>query len=176
MSTTTTSADRIVRRRVAVEFLGKGMSMADVALVIGVSLSSVKRWKKAFRLGGAAALEPKPHPGRPAKLTSPQRDRLRQRLLAGPRAAGFLTELWTCARVAELVRLEFGVSYHPDHLGRILHDLGFSPQKPQRRAAERNEAAIERWRSQDWPRIKKRPGDGARRSSFSTNPASVCNR
>jgi len=176
MSTTTTSADKIVRRRVAVEFLGKGMSMADVALVLGVSLSSVKRWKKAFRLGGAAALEPKPSPGRPSKLTSPQRERLRQRLLAGPRAAGFPTELWTCARVAELVRREFDVSYHPDHLGRILHDLGFSPQKPQRRAAERNEPAIERWRSHNWPRIKKRPGDDEQRSSFSTNPAFDSNR
>ena len=176
MSTTTTSADKIVRRRVAVEFLGKGMSTADVALVMGVCLSSVKRWKKAFRLGGAAALEPKTHPGRPAKLTSLQRERLRQLLVAGPRAAGFLTELWTCARVAELVRREFDVSYHPDHLGRILHDLGFSPQKPQRRAAERNEEAIERWRSHDWPRIKKRPGDDARRLSFSTNPASACSR
>lgn len=93
MSTTTTSADKIVRRRVAVEFLGKGMSMADVALVMGVSLSSVKRLKKAFRTGGAAALEPKPNPGRPPKLTSPERERLRQRLLAGPRAAEFLTEL-----------------------------------------------------------------------------------
>jgi transposase len=176
MSTTTTSADRIVRHRVAVEFLGKGMSMADVALVMGVRLSSVKRGKKAFRLGGAAALEPKPNRGRSAKLTSPQRERLRQLLLVGPRGAGFLTELWTCARVAELVRREFGVSYHPDHLGRILHVLGFSPQKPQRRAAERNDAAIERWRSHDWPRIKKRPGDDALRSSFSTNPASACNR
>ena len=150
--------------------------MADVALVIGVSLSSVKPWKKAVRLGGAAALEPKPSPGRPSKLTSPQRERLRQRLLAGPRATGFSTELWTCARVAELVRREFGVSYHPDHLGRILHDLGFSPQKPQRRAAERNEPAIAQWRSHDWPRIKKRPGDDALRSSFSMNPASACNR
>lgn len=176
MSITTTSADRIVRRRVAVEFLGKGMSMADVALVMGVSLSSVKRWKKAFRTGGAAALEPKPNRGRPTKLSATQKQRLRQLLLAGPRAAGFSTELWTCRRVAEVVRREFGVSHHPDHLGRILHDLGFSPQKPQRRAAERNEAAIERWRSHDWPRIKKRPAAGEQPSCFSTNPASGCNR
>jgi transposase len=176
MTTTTTSADKIVRRRVAVEFLGKGMTMADVALVLGVSLSSVKRWKRAFRLGGAAALEPQPRPGPPTKLTSSQRERLRRLLLEGPRAAGFDTALWTCARVAELVRREFDVEYHPDHLGRILHDLGFSPQKPQRRASERNEPAIERWRSHDWPRIKKRPGDGVRRSSFSMNPASACNR
>ena len=176
MSTTTTTADKIVRRRVAVEFLGKGMSTADVALVLGVSVSSIKRWKRAFRLGGAAALEPQPRPGPRAKLTSSERERLRRLLVAGPRAAGFSTELWTCARVAELVRREFGVDYHPDHLGRILHDLGFSPQKPQRRAAERNEAVIERWRSHDWPRIKKRPGDDALRSSFSMNPAFDCSR
>ena len=176
MSTTTTTADKIVRRRVAVEFLGKGMSTADVALVLSVSLSSVKRWKRAYRLGGVAALEPQPRRGPRTKLTSSERERLRRLLLEGPRAAGFATELWTCARVAELVQREFGVSYHPDHLGRILHDLGFSPQKPQRRAAERNEAAIERWRSHDWPRIKKRPGDGALRSSFSMNPAFDCNR
>jgi len=176
MSTTTTTADKIVRRRVAVEFLGKGMSTADVALVLGVSLSSVKRWKRAFRLGGSAALESKPRRGPRTKLTSSERERLRRLLVAGPRAAGFSTELWTCARVAELVRREFGVTYHPDHLGRILHDLGFSPQKPQRRAAERNEAAIERWRSHDWPRIKKRPGEDVRPSCFSTNPASDCNR
>ena len=152
------------------------MTTADVALVLGVSLSSVKRWKRAFRLGGAAALEPKPRPGPATKLTPSQRERLRRRLVAGPRAVRFSTELWTCARVAELVQREFGVSHHPDHLGRILHDLGFSPQKPQRRAAERNEAAIERWRSHDWPRIKKRPDDGGRPSSSSMNPASDCNR
>jgi len=176
MSTTTTTTDKIVRRRVAVEFLGKGMTMADVALVLCVSLSSVKRWKKAFRSGGAAALEPKPGAGRPPKLTSLQRERLRGLLLAGPRAAGFATELWTCRRVAEVVRREFGVTYHPDHLGRILHDLGFSPQKPQRRAAERNKPVIERWRSHDWPRTRKRPDAGERPSCFSMNPASACNR
>jgi transposase len=176
MSTTTTTADKIVRRRVAVEFLGKGMTTADVALVLGVSLSSVKRWKRAYRLGGAAALEPQPRSGPPTKLTPAQRERLRRLLLDGPRTVGFATELWTCARVAELVRREFGVSYHPDHLGRILQDLGFSPQKPQRRAAERNETAIERRRTDDWPRIKKRLGNGGLRSSISTNPASDCKR
>lgn len=90
------------------------------------------------------ALEAQPRPGPPMKLTQSQHDGLRRLLVAGPRAAGFSTELRTCARVAEMVRREFGVEYHPDHLGRILHDLGFSPQKPQRRAAERNEAVIER--------------------------------
>jgi transposase len=171
MTTTTTTADKIVRRRVAVEFLGKGMTMADVALVLGVSLSSVKRWKKAHRQGGDEALLPKPQLGPESKLDASQRERLQELLLAGPLAAGFSTELWTCRRVAEVVRREFGVDYHPDHLGRILHDLGFSPQKPQRRASERNEAAIARWRSHDWPRIKKSAAEGTPSSSFSMNPA-----
>ncbi len=76
--------------------------------------------------------------------------------MRGPLSAGFHTDLWTCRRVAEVVRREFGIAYHPAHLGRILHDLGFSPQKPQRRARERDEAAIQRWRERDWLRIKKR--------------------
>ena len=92
-------------------------------------------------------------------------------MIAGPLAAGFETDLWTCPRVAQVVRREFGISYHPDHLGRILHVLGFSPQKPQRRARERDEAAIKRWREKDWPRIKKRAASGKLPSSFSTKPA-----
>lgn len=175
-TTTTTPADKMVRRRMAVEFLGKGMTMADVALVLGVSLSSVKRWKQAHRDGGDEGLEPKPQAGPEPKLDDAQRERLCELLLLGPLAAGFSTELWTCRRVAEVVRREFGVDYHPDHLGRILHDLGFSPQKPQRRASERNKAAIARWRSHDWPRIKKSPAVGARSSSFSMNPAFGCSR
>ncbi|HEX4129867.1 MAG TPA: IS630 family transposase [Pirellulales bacterium] len=171
-----TAADKVVLRRFAIELLDKQMTIADVAQVVGVSDSSVKRWKKAFREGGDAALQPKPHPGSPRKLTLVQQQRLRQLLIKGPRAAGFDTELWTCRRVAAVVQRTFGVEYHPDHLGRILHDLGFSPQKPQRRAAERDEEAIARWRTHDWPRIKKRPAAPARRSSFSTKPASACSR
>ena len=73
------------------------------------------------------------------------------------------------------VQHEFGISYHPDHLGRILHDLGFSPQKPQQRARERDEEAIARWRKQDWPRIKK-GDDGAKLPScFSMKQAFFCN-
>jgi transposase len=171
-----TAAEKVILRRFAIELLEKQMTIADVAQVVGVSDSSVKRWRKAFREGGDAALQPKPHPGSPMKLTFLQRRRLRQLLIKGPRAAGFDTELWTCRRVAVVVQRTFAVEYHPDHLGRILHDLGFSPQKPQRRAAERDAAAIERWRTHDWPRIKKRPVAPAPRSSFSTKPASVCNR
>jgi transposase len=155
MSISISTAAMTTRRLFVIELLGKGMTQTDVALVSGMSLSTVKRWKKAFDAGGEAALAPKPHPGPRPKLALKERKRLCRLLLAGPRAAGFSTDLWTCRRVADVVRREFQVEYHPDHLGRILHDLGFSPQKPQRRASERDEQAIARWRQQDWPQIKK---------------------
>ena len=80
--------------------------------------------------------------------------------MRGPLAAGYFTDLWTCGRVGQVIAETFGVTYHVDHVGRLLHDLGFSPQKPRRRARERDEAAIERWRREDWPRIKKgEPGE-----------------
>lgn len=78
-------------------------------------------------------------------------------LLEGPLAAGFPTDLWTLTRVAQVIERHFGVKYHPGHVWRILRDLGWSPQKPERRARERDEEAIERWRKEDWPRIRKKP-------------------
>jgi transposase len=164
----------MVRRLIAVELLRDGNLLTEVADLVNVSVSSVKRWKKAFQQGGLAALAPKRHPGPTSKLSVPQKRRLREILLRGPQAAGFHTDLWSCPRVAEVVQREFGIVYHPDHLGRILHDLGFSPQKPQRRARERDEAAIERWRRYDWPRIKKGDDAGKLPSCFSMKPASSC--
>jgi transposase len=176
MSTSGPAADSITRRLIAVELLGDGKLLTEVADLLQVSVSSLKRWNKAFRQGGVAALAPKRHPGPQSKLSATQRQRLREILLHGPLAAGFATDLWTCRRVAEVVQREFGISYHPDHLGRILHDLGFSPQKPQRRARERNEAAIARWREDDWPRIKKGDDAGKLPSCFSMKQAFFCNR
>jgi len=147
------------------------MTQEAVAERLQVSLSSIKRWKKAFQQGGLAALAPKPRKPARRRLSMSQGERLRQILIAGPLVAGFSTDLWTCRRVAEVVRREFDISYHPDHLGRILHDLGFSPQKPQRRARERDEAAIARWRREDWPRIKKKAAAAKLASCFSTKLA-----
>jgi len=105
---------------------------------------------------------------------SSQKKQLVALLTAGPLAAGYRTDLWTCGRVAEVVRKKFRVSYHPDHLGRILHDLGFTPQKPLRVAREQDAAAVERWRKKDWPRIKKRLAATVQASFLSTNPAFAC--
>jgi len=152
-----TAAELEARRLRAADLLAKGRKPAEVAHLVGASLSSVKRWKRALAAGGKSALAAKPLPARQAKLSALQRQGLVESLLKGPLAAGYRTDLWTCRRVADLVQKTFGVSYHPAHLGRMLHDLGFTPQKPQVLARERDEQAIARWQKRDWPRLKKRP-------------------
>ena len=76
-------------------------------------------------------------------------------LLQGPLAHGYRTNLWTTARIVELIQRKYGVQHHGDHVGRLMHSLKWSPQKPERRALERDEKAIARWKQKDWPRIKK---------------------
>lgn len=154
-----------VRRRIGGQLLQAGKGVREVARLVGASPSSVSRWKQALEEGGIEALRAKPHSGRRARLKPEQKQRLEQVLLAGPRAAGFVTDLWTLARVAQVIERLFGVSYHPGHVWYLLRDLGWSCQKPERRARERDEAAIAAWRKDDWPRIKKRP-IASKRASF----------
>jgi len=97
-------------------------------------------------------------------------------LVARLLTAGFRTDLWTCGRVATLVRKQFGVSYHPDHLGRIMHLLGFSPQKPRIVAREQDPKAVERWRREGWPQIKKKPDAAEPALYLSMKPAFACSR
>jgi transposase len=130
------------------------------------------RWRNARNQGGVAALRVRFSPGRPPKLNPQQRQRLVKLLLRGATAQGYRTEIWTTARIAALIRKTFGVRYHRDHVGRLLHALGFSHQKPERRALERNEEAIERWKEAEWPRIKKKPRGWVPTSSSSTSRAS----
>jgi transposase len=176
MRTRGTAAELEVRRRIAARLLMEDVTLADVARCVDASVSSVSRWKRSWKAGGLAALAAKPHPGPTPKLSDSQKDELVEVLLRGPLAAGYFTDLWTCARVQQVIEEKFGVTYHADHVGRLLHSLGFSPQQPRRRARERDEEAIEHWRRHDWPRIKK--GDRGRKlaSFFSMKPASFCNR
>lgn len=164
------------RRRRAAEYFRERKSLPEVARLCGASLSSVKRWKRAWKTGGVQALAARPHPGPTCKLTDRQKQSLVRQLKRGPRAAGYRSELWTCRRVAEVVRKQFRVSYHPDHLGRILHDLGFTPQKPQQVAREHDDEEVEHWRRYIWPSLKKRPVDLVPLSSLLMKLAFVCNR
>lgn len=145
------------RRRLAISLLQEGMKPAKVAKVVGTSRASVTRWRQAYEDHGQEALKAKPHPGRRPKLTTSQRHRLAKLLLPGARKHGYSTDLWTLARVAEVIAVNFGVEYHPGHVWHVLRSMRWSSQKPERRARERDEQAIATWRQQDWPRIKKRP-------------------
>jgi transposase len=111
-------------------------------------------------------------PGRPLKLGKTQRRQLVKLLLKGPLAHGYRTNLWTTARIAELMRRTFGVRYHRDHVGRLMHSLRWSPQKPERRALQRDEEKIARWKQKDWPRVKKTLHGWAPTSYLPTNRAS----
>ena len=156
MRTKGSATELEARRRRAAEYFHARKPLPEIADLVGVHLSSVKRWKRAWEDGGVKSLAAKPHLGPSPKLTAQQKNKLVALLKAGPLAAGYRTDLWTCDRVAEVVRKKFRVTYHPDHVGRILHDLGFTPQKPQRVAREQDAAAVEQWRKKDWPRIKKK--------------------
>jgi transposase len=176
MRPTGSAAELEARRRRAVDLLRDGKSNTEVARLVGADVSSVKRWKRAAAQGGSEALAAKPNRGRPPRLTPAQKQELAQVVRAGPLAAGFRTNLWTCRRVRRVIRERFGVQYHRDHVGRVLHALGFTQQKPQRRASERDEVAIESWRKHDWERIKKRVAGTKLSSRFSMKPASCSSR
>ena len=144
------------RRLRAIELLQEGRQPVEVARTLGVDRRSVRRWHAAYREEGEAGVKARPAPGPTSKLTDKQKAQLEQFLLEGAQAAGFETDLWTCPRVTELIQARFGVQYHVDHVSRLLHLLGWSPQKPQRRAAERDEQAIRSWVKASWPRLKKK--------------------
>jgi transposase len=140
------------RRRQAVQAVHNGEPPTTVARVFGVARSTVFRWLKADR--AAAGLAAKPHPGPACRLSADQHRQLAALLLQGAKAHGWSTDLWTTARVAVLIERHFGTRYHHDHVGRLLHGrLNWTPQKPQRRARERDEAAIEHWRQGRFPAI-----------------------
>lgn len=160
------------RRRRALSLLAEDQSLTDVARKVGCHPSAVMRWRDAARRGGPKALCAKPVPGRPSRLNHRQMDRLVRVLFKGPLARGYSTDIWTTKRIADLIREEFGVRYHRDHVGRLLHRLKWSCQKPDRRALKRNEERIEHWKRQEWPRIKKGLCTWAPTSSSLTNRAS----
>ena len=158
MDATRTRAEQEARRRQAVQKVLAGRTSADVADFLGVHVETVRKWVRAHRAGGDDALAATPHPGRTPFLTDDQERRVLGWLARKPSEFGFPTDLWTARRVAELIRQKFGVAYHPNYLREWLTRRGYSPQKPVRRARERNPEAIARWVREDWVRIqKKRP-------------------
>jgi transposase len=161
--------DALERRRMqAVKLLRKGLNQSEVARRVKVCSQTVSRWNQAVSKQGEDALKKAGRAGRKPKLDWSQRERLEELLVRGPEALGYETPLWTCQRVAHLLEQEFEVDYHPGHVWKMLLALGWSCQRPEGRARERNEAAVQHWRKVQWPAIKKKPKKKGVRSSSST--------
>jgi transposase len=133
-----------------------GRSQADVANFLGVHPVTLAKWMSRYRARGEAGLDAKPVPGRPRRLTPVQEREVLSWLTRMPTEFGFLTDLWTAARVARLIRERLGVTFHPHYLREWLASRGHSPQKPQRKARQQNPAELERWLGDEYPEAKKK--------------------
>jgi transposase len=152
------------RRRLAVRRLLDGYSTAAVADFLGVNERSVRRWFALFQRHGTAGLASQPVLGRPRKLSRTQEKIIWRWLADRPTAYGFSTELWTCARLSQLIQEEWDIVLNPHYLADWLRAHGLSPQKPARVPRQRDPEAIAAWLEKDWPRIKKKRGGSARTS------------
>jgi transposase len=144
------------RRLRAWELFQSGWKVSPIAAALGVTHGAVSPWIARARQEGAASLHDRPRPGRAPRLTPEQQATVPALLARGAEAWGFRGERWTRARVAEVIRREFGVPYDPSHISRLLARWGFSVQKPQRQAIQRDEAAIQEWRQEHFPEVEKR--------------------
>jgi transposase len=162
------------RRLRAWELKQQNWNQQAIADALGVTPGAVSQWMRRAREGGVEALRRRVAPGSPPKLTAEQRGQLPLLLAHGAAAFGFRGDVWTAKRVTTLIRREFGIRYHPNHVGNLLRAAGWSVQKPVQRASQRNEAAIEAWRTERWPALKRGPTGKAGPSSGSTSPASTC--
>lgn len=150
--------DESVRRRVrAGRMLLAGKTPAQAAHAVGVARQTVYTWKRVLDEGGLDALRAMPTRGRPARLDEQQLQALGRMLVGKPTDHGFGTELWTLKRVGALIKRQFGVEFGQTQIWRILGGLGFSVQKPERRAIERDEHAVQHWKRTTWPGLKKKP-------------------
>ena len=145
------------RRLRAFELRQEGWKQREIADALGVTKGAVSQWMKRAQKEGVEGLRHKPSPGASPRLSEDQRAKLPELLAQGAPAHGFRGEVWTCGRVAEVILKEFGVSYHPAHVSRLIRKLGLSLQKPTRRANQRDEEAIKRWKEERWPSLKKGP-------------------
>ena len=139
----------------AASMFEQDMDPVRIAKLLRITPKSVYRWRRAWRVGGAAALASKGQGGYACKLDEQQLSRLRAALDLGPAAYGWDSDQrWTLARIAMLIRRLFRVEYTLRGVSYLLHRTGFSWQVPARRAAERDEDAIAAWRTRTWAKAR----------------------
>jgi transposase len=164
------------RRLRAWALKAQGWNQQTIAEALGVTAGAVSQWMRRGREGGEEALKSRPRRGAEPRLMAEQRAQIPVLLAQGAEAFGFRGDVWTAKRVATIIRREFGVRYHPHHVGKLLRSAGWSVQKPIERAGQRNEVAIEAWRTERRPALKRGPTKRAGPSSGSTNRASTSSR
>jgi transposase len=156
---------REARRRQAWELKQQGWKQKDIAQAVGVSEGAVSQWFSRVAKEGEAGLASHPPPGPQSKLTDAQKQEVLGLLAQGAEAHGFRGEVWTSGRIRDLIAWQFGVKYHPDHVRKLLREMGWSYQQPVERATQRDEAKIALWVQEHWPAVKKKPRRKAIRSS-----------
>jgi transposase len=166
-------AERQARRERAAELFAQGRTQAEVARELDVSRQSASRWHAGWQADGASGLQSRGATGRRPKVPDTALEAIQQSLLEGALAHGFATDVWTLDRIAIVIQGLTGVTLSNPSVWRLLrHRLGWSVQRPQRQARERDEEAIQHWVQHEWPRIKKGPARNRPGSSSSTNRAS----
>jgi transposase len=167
--------DRLHARRLrAAELFAAGVRQAEVARQLGVSAQAVNVWHARWQTSGAEGLQSRGLSGPPPRLSDAQLATVEQALLDGATAHGFTGELWTLDRIATVIERLTGVRHHPAWVWALLHHrLGWTVQRPKRRAAERDQAAIDRWVKKRWPQILQTPNDAEPASSSSTRARSA---
>src|SRR5215208_40314 len=153
------------RRLRAWELHEAGWSGVRIAEALGVTRGAVSQWLRRGRVGGREALRTQPRPGKQPRLTAEQRARRPALLSEGAEAYGFVGDVWTTGRVAAVIKRAFGVGYHPAHVSRLLRRIGWTLQRPVKRASQRNEAAVTAWREREWPALQAKRGLSSARSS-----------
>lgn len=157
------------RRLKGAKLLARGMTKSEVARQLGVTRQTVAAWELRLLEGGKESLK-RGDLGRPRQLDAKQERELAKTLMAGALEAGYPTELWTLPRIGDIITKRYGVEYSTGHLWHLLRRMGFSCQKPEKRAIQRNEPEIIRWKRHGWPALKKKPSGKVAPSSSSTNP------
>jgi transposase len=145
------------RRMRAWELHEQGWKQKDIAQALGVTEGAVSQWFKKARAQGVQSLRHQPPPGAQPKLSAQQQAELPTLLAKGPEAFGFRGDVWTTERVAQMILRVFGVSYHSAHCSRLLRSVKYSLQKPIQKATQRDEVAIQAWKEERWPALKKSP-------------------
>ena len=157
---------REARRIQAWRLKEKGWQPSNIADALGVTRGAVSQWFNRAKTDGVEALYSRKSSGRPPELHADKLEQLPALLAKGAEAYGFRGDFWTRPRVATVIKKAFGVSYTPQHVGNLLRKIGWSRQKPVERASQRNEVAIERWRTAKWAETKKKPKQKSALSSL----------